>query len=540
MKRLLSALLAVVMIVTAFALTSCNNEPDPTQAPTTAPTPTQGNEPVVEPTQGGEPAVEPTQGGEPVVEPTEGGEPAVEPTQGGTTPDVGGSDDNDGYSKHSDYLDVDFGGFTFRFTTTSDWVDEVGRWCTEKEIAVDSRDGGTPIDTAVYDRNAVMKRLYNCNIEAVENTSNLVGNDILNGTSEYAFACQQGGFYTVNSNFVNVKNLDLDMDIGGWNVDFFDALTVTDNNGIEKLYTIDGAFNLSTYRATWILMCNLDLYEQNFTESLFDIVASGNWTMDKMMELCAAVKQDTGDSVWTPGDDILGLMSTTYNVPALITSAGLQFVQRDENNALITGADIIKAGNAYAVAEKICEFYKDGWMYTGGYTEAQNQLEAGKTLFIGEVMDVLERMKDNEALNVTAVPQPKFSADQDRYLSYVNGKGTTYGVSKNACEGNYEMVADFLNLFVFHSDKIVIPAFKNTFGSIYCQNERAPEMLEQIMNGRSYDFAYYKTALYGTLTSELQQGTNNVNKAATKWAASVKSNITSYLESLTKAENVGG
>ena len=52
MKRLLSALLAVVMIVTAFALTSCNNEPDPTQAPTTAPTPTQGNEPAVEPTQG--------------------------------------------------------------------------------------------------------------------------------------------------------------------------------------------------------------------------------------------------------------------------------------------------------------------------------------------------------------------------------------------------------------------------------------------------------------------------------------------------------
>ena len=263
MKRLLSALLAVVMIVTVFALTSCNKEPDPTQAPTTAPT--------AAPTQGGEPAVEPTQGNEPAVEPTEGGEPAVEPTEGTTAgtvePPVSGGDENDGYSKHSDYLDVDFGGFTFKFTTTSDWVDEVGRWCTEKEIAVDSRDGGTPIDTAVYDRNAVMKRLYNCNIEAVENTSNLVGNDILNGTSEFAFACQQGGFYVTNSNFVNVKNLDLDMDIGGWNLPYFEALTVTDNNGVEKLYTIDGAFNLSTYRATWILMCNLDLYEQNFTES---------------------------------------------------------------------------------------------------------------------------------------------------------------------------------------------------------------------------------------------------------------------------------
>ena len=43
-----------------------------------------------------------------------------------TTSDSGTTPSDDGYSKPAGYLDVDFGGRTFTFITTSDWSDGMG------------------------------------------------------------------------------------------------------------------------------------------------------------------------------------------------------------------------------------------------------------------------------------------------------------------------------------------------------------------------------------------------------------------------------
>ncbi|MBR6051720.1 MAG: hypothetical protein IKP68_11040 [Clostridia bacterium] len=534
MKRIVALMIAAVMLIcTAAFVVSCGNEATPansekettpvaTDVTTTAPASSVGGDTPTEPVT----SSEATTSGTPTT--------PTETTSGGTT-----VDDGDGYSKPAGYLDVDFGGRTFTFVTTSDWADGVDRFNTEREIAVESRTGGTVIDTAVYDRNAVMKKLYNCEIKAIEGSaSGLIQNDVNSGTNEYDFGGQQYLWYTTNKSgyYVNLYDLDLNMDIEGWNRALFDQVTVRDKNGVDKLYTLDADFNLSTFRATWVIYCNLDLYNQNFSESLFDIVRNGEWTIDKMMEMITAVAQDDGDQTWTAGTDTFGLMTTQHNSIGLIMSMGIRTVTVDENHVFSTSAEQIVANNAVEAVTKGGELCNMDGVYIGGYSTNHESYAAGKTLFMGECMYLLP-FDILQGVNTTVVPEPLYSSEtQHEYRSYVNNKGTTYLISKNACGGDKQMMADFINVFVYHSHKIVYPAFLTAYGQIYCQDEQSVDMLKIITSGINYDFSYYKGNVMGLIQEMMHTGKNQLSRAANQYQKSLQSQIDTLVSNMTESK----
>ncbi|MBQ0126121.1 MAG: hypothetical protein KBS59_07370, partial [Clostridiales bacterium] len=317
MKRLIAVALALLMVVSVLALTSCSEDPTPTEPTGSQATTPRKQTPT---TQGGDNDPASTQG----TSGTQGGSDPATPTtgstQGGTTPTPGG---DDGYSRPEGYLDVDFGGRTFTFLTTKDvsdvseGSDSLGRWSTIKEVYVESREGGTIIDTAVYDRNAVMKQLYKCNILGlyVDDAGTLMSNDILAGTNDYDFISNEYQFFCTPNpeNYLNIWDLDFDFDLPGWNMALINETSMVDNNGVKKLTAFDGDFNLMGYKGTWALTMNLDLYNQNFTEDIFEIVKSKEWTMDKVTELCSKVKKENGDQTWKPGEDTFGLETSAYD-----------------------------------------------------------------------------------------------------------------------------------------------------------------------------------------------------------------------------------
>jgi len=548
MKRLLALLLAVFMIVgIMLVVASCGdeNKTEKTTKESTVAT-TKGG--TVEPVETQEAT---TQGGTVTTEPVETQEAT---TQGGTTPTEptgttsgGGTtnpDDGDGYSKPAGYLDVDFGGRTFSFVTTSDLNDpEDGyRWNTEREVAVESRTGGTIIQTAVYDRNQVMKKLYNCEIKATEGAAGtLIGNDVNSGTNEYDIGIAQTNGVLVNKSgyYINIYDLNPDFSLPGWNKTFFEQLTVRDKNGVDKIYNFDADCNIVGYRATWVLFCGLDMYNANFSESIFDIVNKGEWTVDKMIEMVSTVTQDNGDQVMTGGEDTFGLMSSTYNSIAVITSMGIRLVGVDtENHSFTVSSEQILANNAVEAVSKAIELYALDGVYVGSYSLAREEIQAGRTLFMGEVLDVLERMKDNENLNVTVLPEPLYQAQENpTYKFYVNTKSSYYMISKNACGGDKDMISDFINVWVYHSNKIVYPAFRQAYGSIYCQDERAMEMLDYIINGRQYDLSYQKlTSAMGQVQDFIHQGKNTLNRAANSFVKTLQSAVDTFVDDMTASE----
>ena len=539
MKKIIALILAAATICGAVMLiASCESGGTPTDTSNegtkaTAQSTTQATEPAstTAATQGGST-------GEPAsTTAATGGTTAAVTTSGGTT-----ADDGDGYSKPAGYLDVDFGGHTFTFITTYDRADDVDRFDTDREIAVESRTGGTVIDTAVYDRNAVMKKLYNCEIKAVPSSemSKLLKNDVNSGTNEYDFGGAQYLWFCTNKDgyYINLYDLDLDMNIEGWNRALFDQCTVRDKNGNDKLYTVDADFNLSTFRATWALYCNLDLYKQNFTESIFDIVKNGEWTVDKMIEMVSAVAQDNGDQVWAANEDVFGLMTTTHNAYGLVASMGIRSVSVDENHNFTSSADLILSNHAVEAIDKAGELYQTDGVYVGGYSTNHEAYAAGKTLFMGECLYLLP-FDLIQGINTTVVPEPLYSSEsQDTYVSYVNNKGTTYLISKNACGGNKQMISDFLNVFVYHSHKIVYPAFLTAYGQIYCGDEQSVDMLKIITGGIYYDFSYLggSGSVMGQIQKMMESGKNDLSRAANKCQKTLQSELETLVNNMTDSK----
>ena len=522
MKRIVSLIIAALMIVAvvSFAV-SCGEEntPSPTSAPTEASKTESSTTAAPDET---------TKATESTPDNTE---PAV-PTS--TTSGGGAEEIEDGYSKPKKFLDVDFGGRTFTIITTSDWSDGLGGFNTEREIAVDSRTGGTMVDTAVYDRNAVMKKLYNCEIKAKEGSLGLIVNDVNAGTNEYDFGGAQYLWFNGNRDgyYVNLYDLDLDMSIEGWNRALFAQCTVRDRNGNDKLYTLDADFNLSTFKCAWIVFCNLDLYNQNFSENIFDIVQNREWTLDKMMEMIAAVSQDNGDQVWKMGDDVFGMATTNHNSIGLIMSMGIRTVEVDENHNFTTSVDRILRNNAIEAISKAGELCTMDGVFIGSYVTDHEQFNAGRVLFMGEVLNTIQIMTDID-VNYTIIPEPLFSSDQDEYKGYVNNKATTYVISKNACGGDKAMISDFFNVFVYHSHKIVYPAFITAYSQIYCSDERSAEMFEIVTQGIEYDFSYYRGNALGLMQDMIHKNKNELNRATNKLMSSIQSKIDELLDNMT-------
>ena len=532
MKKIIALIIALVMLVGVSALAvSCENGDTPGTT-TTAATPDNDNTSAPTATTKGEP-VSPTTG--PTEQATTGG---ATPTQAETTSGGGTSPSGDGYSKPDGYLDVDFGGRTFNFVTTAD--DDTDRQ-TDVEIAVESRTGGTIVQTAVYDRNATLKKLYNCEIKAVVGPLSLIENDVNSGTNEFDFGSAEYLWFMANKNgyYMNLYDLDLNMDIEGWNRTLFDQCTVRDRNGKDKLYTLDADFNLSTFRCAWVVHVNLDLYSQNFTENIFDMVRRGEWTVDKMMEMVSVVAKDNGDQVWTPGEDVYGLMTTSHNAFGLVTSTGIRTIFSDENHNISTSAEQILSNNAINAIDKCGELYAMDGVYMGGYTTNQTAFLAGKTLFMGELMCFADRI-GNEAtveIRTSYIPEPLYSSEtQDKYTTFVNNKGSTYVVSKNACGGDKQMISDFINVFVYHSHKIVYPQFLVLYGQIFSDDENTVDMLDIILKGLNYDLCYYKGNVMGQLAEMMHTGKNQLSRAANSFQKALQSQIDTLVDDMTASE----
>ena len=530
MKRIITILLALVMVVSICVIAaSCGEEGTPEQTTTTKktdvvpPDGTTADYADNQTTAGGDKPVETTSGGEVVT--TAGGDPATETTSGGTTP---GEDDTwDGKSKLPGKAHVDFGGKTFLIASSTQ--DPEGRFNNAPEIWVEALTNDA-INDAVYERNQVMSQLYNCTI-AVDDGGweNGFNADVSAGGGKYIMGCAEYNWGT-NGNFYNLLNLDIDWTQSWWDQDILRDMSV--NN---KLYAISGEFGLHNYVTTWLIMFNKDVYDQNLasTYDIYQLVRDKKWTVDMMLTMSQTVLKDSnGDQAYTfsEGDDadILGTLSTVQNPRAMYWGCGESMVSKDENGKLICALN--STGRGSDVFDKLRELTTDDSFLETGYTNVRLALENGTTLFGTEVMDVLDRMAAKEGLRIGVVPHPLFNEDQARYYNYANNQCPLYLVPTSY--KNMQEIADFFELFAAHSSKIVYPAFINTYKYTYVADEESSEMLELILHSRTFDPGYHyglASGFEGIIGSMLSKtGKNQFSSAAKKNEKVIPTNIENF------------
>ena len=427
------------------------------------------------------------------------------------------------------YEDVDFGGRTFliasAFDDDADWADAADFW-------VESYTNDA-VNDAVYDRNDVMHKLYNCTIEVDDggwdngfNAAKAAGIDTyIAGSAEY-------GLYGWASNtYYNILKLGIDLTQPWWDQNF-----IMDSSCDGKLFGIIGDYSLHAMSATWIMFYNKDVYETKFADiDIYQLVRDRKWTIDVMADMIDKIKNDAnGDSEYTYSDgadaDIIGMMTTGHNYRGLYFASGLRYVTKTEqttDGSFITA--LSNQPNGTDVMDKLIQVCNMQGMIVGGYTQIQTAIQNGTCLFAGEVLDVLRRMAGAENLRVGVLPQPLFEEGQSAYHCYVNNRAAFMCIP--TAFADMEVIADFFTLFAYHSSKLVRTAYINTYKYSYASDEDSAEMVDIIVDSRVFDPGYlgnFSQQMDGYVSTMITTSNNKYTQAAAKYAASDTTKLEEY------------
>ena len=427
-----------------------------------------------------------------------------------------------GMTKLKGYESIDFGGRTFIIASRNDGQG----YDTTPEVWVETITNDSYNDS-VFERNKLMKELYNCTIEVDENGQNGYAADFASGGGKYIASTMQYGMPFTSTGYYNILSLDIDFTQDWWDQNYINDLSC---NG--KLYSIIGDFARKAMECTWMITFNKTVYENSpITDDIYQLVRDKKWTVDKMLEMCQMVLDDgNGDSKYEVGNaadsDTIGFSSSTFSYRAFFFGCGERYVTKDASGKFVNGLSL---GKGSEVIDKLITLVGDDSYQNAGYTAYQNSLRANKVLFIGEVLNVLKLVSDTENLEIGALPFPLYDENQSRYYVHVNNHLPAYGIPTSFADT--QILSDFWTLYAAHSKYTVREAFVNSCKYVWTSDEDNGEMIDIILDSRIYDPGYnwnMADSFEGYLNTMVESGRNQYTTIVERVSSGINEKIKAY------------
>lgn len=397
---------------------------------------------------------------------------------------------------------LDLGGAEFKYLTKLEG-DESGQW-TAVDIYVEAQNGEV-INDAVYDRNKIIEDKYNCVITQgrMEMGSQYsytmykgISKLILAGDTTYdiimptiqdaALLARDNMLYDLGS----LENIDLSMP--WWNAQF-----ISDTQIGGKNYIGDGDICMTFMRAVYCILFNKQLIESYSLENPYDIVASGDWTIDKILEMGTVFTADTnGDGIMDETDNN-GLILLNNQIEALYTASGSKFVTNDGGKFVFNGS----SERSINVLEKIYQLYEaqdvvlcpsdnkrisSAVKGTNHVYIASDAFSASHALFLLGTMNNVPRMRDMET-DFGILPLPKYESAQSDYYSYVQTWASgSAAIAITAKDVNASSI--ILEDMAYYARQYTTPAYYETaLKTKYARDTESQQMLDIIYEARTCD-----------------------------------------------------
>lgn len=522
MKRILAIVLSLAMILVVFLMAGCGETKTPETTGSNKPSDTTASD---NPGTSGS-----TSGGDETT-----GENTPDDSSSSSDEDTSGTPELDGFSKLPGYEDVDFRGTTFVIASNTE-TDEFSK-SPSQEIYSEDTDS---ISVAVRLRNSTMEKLYNCKIEliATDNPGGLATADVTGNQHTIDMYSVKYGTSSVGTsgNNYNLYSFDLNFENDWWDQNYVNTYSIRNNSGSMTIFSILGDFTLYSISCTHALMFNKTVYENAGIDSkignIYDLVRENKWTMDKFVEMIKEAAQEvSGNSEYHYSEgDILGWVRTAHATHGMHVASSLPIII-NTNGAL--SLELVNNTGAWNdVIEKAISVWALEQSETLGYSDVRTALTNGNTLFASEVIDILARAKDSDA-SIGCVPYPMYSETQGSYAHYVDNHLNSYSVPTSVSD--IDAMSDFMELLAYHSRYIVRSAWIEAYSYEYCSDVDSGEMLNIILDSRTYDPGYLMWTYEGDIGSMISSGKNNITKWADRTSATVDKAISDWVTSMSTA-----
>ena len=417
---------------------------------------------------------------------------------------------------------TDFGGWNFNALvyTNANWGwDEI----IYEELT------GESLNDAFYNRNLLVESLLNITItQTARDAGALPGlfkNSVTAGDQAYAagWLRQKEAAGCAMSNLcLDLNTLDpVDLTHPWW-----DYHSVEDTTMGGKNYLVATDISIADKDAIWVIYFDKQILEDVGLESPYELVDSGRWTQDKMMEMMDAAVLDLDGDGKMGKRDRWGLLTHSENFAASWLAAGEKIVSL---NADGLPEATYENERFYDVWDKTLKLMKSDSCYYQDIGYISSGLRDGNTLFATEVIAFLRVYRVNER-DFGVIPMPKYEESQKDYHTYVaEGTGLMI-VPKTTDDGSrLGMVLEVLGATGQDS---ILPAYYDVcIKTRDSRDEESGRMLDICFTTRCYDLGLMFN--WGGVVSNLKDtAPDNLSKAFASTRKGFKKNMAKAFDSL--------
>ncbi len=409
--------------------------------------------------------------------------------------DAGDGQEADESEEAMTYLDAlpaeyDMDGLKIRIWAHSD----AGPSLITEEVGADL------VSDAVFERNNIVEKRFNMKLDVKvhspdDDMGDVIRNATLTNTDDFDICtvhqyaevrlAQEG----ILMNLANQENLDFSREY--WGSDMIDGMAYK-----NAKYWCTGDIFQNYIGGMYVTFLNKQLWEDYYPGvDYYQMVSDGEWTLDKMDELCSKVYEDVNRNTEKDVDDVFGtyVFHWTEIPDAFYYATGIAFTERDELGTPALKLDMEHINQVHRKLKKLF-FDNDGVLANQGDLWLPDQLErfaADKTLFMATNLFYAEReeMRNMES-DYAILPMPKLNEEQADYITILHDGTSLMGIPiTNRRLNETTMVMEAL---ASESYRTVTPVYYDLALKFkYVRDDVSGAMIDMIREGVTGDFAYY-------------------------------------------------
>ena len=428
------------------------------------------------------------------------------------------------------FENVNFGGYTFTFASP---INATDTW-NDYEVYADENNTGIHA-SSIRERNQVLKELYNCSIAVVDIDSVTLSDDLATNQNRIDLVLTRYNVGTkADGKYHNFYSLGIDLDKPWWDQNFIKDVTL---NG--QLYTMLGAFSLTSLDATWVMFFNKTVKANNADlrrMDFYELVLWDVWTLDKFYEIVKLAAVDDGDTNMTLGSaDTFGLVSSSLAIRGLYFGAGQSYINKTDSGDDVTSFTTGLTQTASDVTDKIIQIYGDSASAITNYMAVEKQMRANKVLFTPDCLRMASKYLSDESgkdlVEFGVLPFPKYNGEQEEFRHNVDNH-FIYLCVPTTCT-DLTRITRFLEVYAYHSYYTVYKDYTDRYRYQYTTDLDSPMMVgEFILKTRCFDIAYHfnLAGIDSEYSSCVQKGENLIPTMGTAFSGAMIESANNYLE----------
>lgn len=399
----------------------------------------------------------------------------------------------DSFTLFGNLPDVNYGGKEFTILVEGDHNTE-----RYKSVEICPNDTSPKsISDAVAERNSLVEERFGIKIVEIRTASademmQDIRSNASGGQKEYDAVMPflpDAGALSLEKLFINLNDSEyIDLTQPYW-----DASAVKDLSIKGKLYFCPSDINLLSLNCTSCVIFNKDMITEHSLEDPYALVDSGNWTLDKMYTMAKDVTTKTSDGDKMTLEDTWGLLTNSGIATTFYIGAGQKLATKNSDDI----PELAIRGTTQAtVFNKIFDICNDARVgiienysseYGDVYAKASEAVADKRALFRTMVIVDINEMGDYKC-NFSVLPIPKYTAEQDKYYSYVSTIYATCCAIPVECNDVTMSQIIIEAMAQASTDTVKKEYYTTTLQLRKLQDEEGERMLDIIFGNRYYDF----------------------------------------------------